>query len=147
MFMDEAITLGYQALTRGEFPVGGVIVHKGKVIARAQNEVEAARNPTHHAELLAINKALAYMGDKYLSECDIFVTLEPCLMCFKALSLVKIRRIYFGAYSTDGNYSIEKLKAKSLDLNHIPEIYGGFGADLIAPLFKQHLEIMRSTLK
>lgn len=84
----------------------------------------------------------ASRGTKYLNDCDIYVTLEPCLMCFKAISLVKMRRIYYGV-SNSSEYSIENLNYKLLDFNFVPEIYGGISEDEISQLFQKHLSKMR----
>lgn len=140
--MSEAVSLAELAFGENEFPVGAVIVHKNKIIARAKNTVETTSNPLMHAEIIAISQALKELSSKYLNECDIYVTLEPCLMCFKAISLVKIRRIYYGLPNSSG-YSIENINYKLLDFNHVPEIYGGISEDSISKLFQQHLRRMR----
>lgn len=147
-FMNEAIKQAQIAFDKGEFPVGAVVVkakaeHQAtEIISFAHNMVEHGCNALHHAEILAINDAVRKLGDKYLTKCDIYVTLEPCLMCFKAISLVKIRRLYYGL-SNSSDYSIEKLDYGKLDFNHIPEIYGGIGESEMQKLFIEHLKRMR----
>jgi len=93
MALDEARAAG----SRGEVPVGCVIVREGEVIARAGNRTLADRDPTAHAELLAIRAAAHALGSERLTGCDLYVTLEPCAMCAAAMSFARIRRLYFGA--------------------------------------------------
>ena len=87
---------------RGEVPVGCVIVRDGEVIARAGNRTLADKDPTAHAELLAIRQAAAALGSERLADCDLYVTLEPCTMCAAAMSFARIRRLYFGAADPKG---------------------------------------------
>ncbi len=86
------------ALEDGEVPVGAVIVHKNKIIGRGRNQVERLKDPTAHAEMIAITSAASYLGQWRLNECDIYVTLEPCVMCTGALLSARIKNLYFGAY-------------------------------------------------
>lgn len=99
-FMIEAIAEAKAAATENEVPVGAVVVHSGKIIARAHNLTEKNQNPTHHAEMLAINEALKALGTKNLRGCELYVTLEPCAMCIGACALSKVDKVYFGAYDT-----------------------------------------------
>ena len=141
--MQHAIAQAQLALSKHEFPVGAVIAHKGSIIASAHNLVQEKANPTLHAEMICIDKALRAIGEKYLIDCDIYVTLEPCLMCFKAISLVKLRRVYVAAMNTEDKYSIERLDPKALDLNHIPEIITGVCEEQAKNLFYKHLKSLR----
>lgn len=84
-----------KAFEKGEVPVGCVVVKEGKVIAKAHNRVEELKDPTAHAELLAIREALRVLGDKYLSNCEVYVSLEPCPMCAYALVLARVERLVF----------------------------------------------------
>jgi tRNA(Arg) A34 adenosine deaminase TadA len=99
-FMALALQEAEHAAARGEVPVGAVIVDaaSGEVLARAGNRTEALNDPTAHAEILAIRKAAAEAGAPRLDGCDLYVTLEPCAMCAAAISVARIRRLYFGAY-------------------------------------------------
>lgn len=99
-FMIEAIAEAKKAATEMEVPVGAVVVKDDKIIARAHNLTEHNSNPTHHAEMLAINKALEALGTKNLRGCELYVTLEPCAMCIGACALSKVDKVYFGAYDT-----------------------------------------------
>lgn len=96
-FMQEALKEAKKAFAEDEVPVGAVIVHKGKVIARGRNQVERLRDPTAHAEMLALTSAANYLKDKWLLESSLYVTIEPCSMCAGALVLSRIRNLYFGA--------------------------------------------------
>lgn len=96
-FIEDALQQAEAAGAAGEVPVGAVVVRDGTVIAAARNRVEADQNPQAHAEMLAITEACRVLGRKWLEDCDLYVTLEPCPMCAGALSLARIRRVYYGA--------------------------------------------------
>lgn len=96
--MAQALVEGKKAYKKGEIPVGAVLVKDGKVIAKAHNLVESKKNPTHHAEILLINKGVEILKEKWLLGCDVYVSLEPCAMCAYALVLARVRSITFGAY-------------------------------------------------
>lgn len=99
-FMQEAICEAKIAATEGEVPVGAIVVKNGEILARAHNLCEKNQNPTHHAEMIALGKALEELGAKNLLGCELYVTLEPCAMCIGACALCKIDKVYFGAYDT-----------------------------------------------
>src|SRR5471030_994531 len=101
-FMSIALEVARATALRGEVPVGCVVVRDGKVIARAGNRTMADKDPTAHAELLAIPTAAAAVGTERLIDCDLYVTLEPCAMCAAAISFARIRRLYFGAADPKG---------------------------------------------
>ena len=115
------------AAARGEVPVGAVVLGPdGAVLARAGNRVEADRDASAHAELLAMRAAAAALGDPRLTGCDLFVTLEPCPMCAQAASFFRIRRLVFGAYDPKGGgveHGPRVFEAASC--HHRPEIIGG----------------------
>ena len=96
-FIEDALQQAEAAFAMGEVPVGAVVVRDGTVIAAARNRVEADQNPQAHAEMLAIAEACRVLGRKWLEDCDLYVTLEPCPLCAGALSLARIRRVYYGA--------------------------------------------------
>ena len=98
-FMKVALNEAKKAEKRGSIPVGAVIVYENKIISSAGNEVIKNNDPTAHAEISALRTAGSYLNSCFLDECDIYVTLEPCPMCAQAISLARIRRLYFGAYS------------------------------------------------
>ena len=121
-----ALQSAQAAALRGEVPVGAVIVKAGKIIACTGNRVIKDRDPTAHAEILAIRQAAMIMQDARLEQCDIYVTLEPCAMCAQAISLARLRRLYFGAYDPKGG-GVEH-GSRVFDhatCHHKPEIYGG----------------------
>jgi tRNA(adenine34) deaminase len=138
MALQEARTAGQ----RGEVPVGCVLVRGDEVIARAGNRTLADRDPTAHAEMLAIRHAARVIGSERLDGCDIYVTLEPCAMCAGALSFARIRRLYYGAADPKGGAVENGVKFfGSTSCHHRPEIYGGLAeaaaADLLKDFFKQ----------
>ena len=96
-FIEDALAAAREAEQAGEVPVGAVIVCDGIIIATARNRVEGDQDPSAHAELLAIREATAKTGSKWLDDCDLYVTLEPCPMCAGAISLARLRRLYYGA--------------------------------------------------
>ena len=95
--MQEALKEAEQAFCEAEVPVGAVIVHQGKIIARGHNQVERLKDPTAHAEIIAITSAANYLGTKWLKEASLYVTIEPCSMCAGALVLARVKNLYFGA--------------------------------------------------
>ena len=100
--MNQAIVLAKRAFLHDDVPIGAVIVHDGKIIARGENQVQMRKNPTLHAEIVAINRACKKLGTKFLDGCDIYVSLEPCAMCATAISLARINNVYFAATDEKG---------------------------------------------
>jgi len=96
-FMRQALEEARLAFEEGEIPIGAVVVCRGQIIARAHNEVERLKDPTAHAELLAITAATEYIGGKFLSDCQLYVTVEPCVMCAGALFWARLGEIIYGA--------------------------------------------------
>ena len=126
MFMREALKHARIAADNDEVPVGAVIVHEGKIIARAHNQVETLKDPTAHAEMIAITQASASLESKWLSEGALYVTLEPCSMCAGALVLARIRRICFGAADPKTGACGSVLDIVGHEpLNHHPEVESG----------------------
>ena len=127
-YIELALEYAEIANTNGEVPVGAVLTLgvTGKIIATAGNSMIELGDPTAHAELLVIRKGAQVLGRRHLIDCDLYVTLEPCPMCAYAISLSRIRRLYFGAYDTKRG-GIEH-GAKIFDqqsCNHCPDVYGG----------------------
>jgi tRNA(adenine34) deaminase len=117
------------ALERGEVPVGAVIVRDGAVMSRAGNQTVVDKDPTAHAEILAIRRACHAAASERLSGCDLYVTLEPCAMCAAAISFARLRRLYFAAPDPKGG-GVEhgpRFFAQPT-CHHAPEIYGGIRA-------------------
>lgn len=128
---------------RDEVPVGAVIidVSSGQIISQTSNRMEAEKNPTAHAELLAIQEATIVHGQKRLENCDIYVTLEPCTMCAAAISLARIRRLYFAAYDPkSGGVEHGARVFERITCHHKPEIIGGMNegeaVELLRNFFK-----------
>jgi tRNA(adenine34) deaminase len=125
-FMDMALEEARAAAAAGEVPVGCVIVRDGSVIARRGNRTIADRDPTAHAEMLAIREAAALLGSERLDGCDLYVTLEPCAMCAAAASFARIRRLYYGAADPKGGAVENGVQFfASPTCHHRPEVYGG----------------------
>ncbi len=100
--MTQVLNLARRAGDAGDVPIGAVIVRDGKIIARGENLVQRKQNPTLHAEIVAINRACKKLETKFLDDCDIYVSLEPCAMCATAISFARIRNIYFAATDAKG---------------------------------------------
>ena len=140
--MDMALAEARAAGERGEVPVGCIIVRNGEVIARAGNRTLAERDPTAHAEIIAIRAAARLLGSERLDDCDLYVTLEPCAMCAGALSLARIRRLYYGAADPKGGAVENGVRFfASPTCHHRPEVYGGLGeaeaGSLLREFFKE----------
>jgi tRNA(adenine34) deaminase len=97
IYMSEALKQACEAFEADEVPVGAVIVHEGRIIARAHNQIKTLKDPTAHAEMIAITQAAAYLKSERLSGCSIYATIEPCSMCAGALVLARVKHIYYGA--------------------------------------------------
>lgn len=143
-WMREALGLARKAAAAGEVPVGAVIVHKGRRIARAWNQVEMLRDATAHAEMLAITMAEHELGDWRLNECDLYVTKEPCPMCAGALVHARIRRVVFGCPDPRGGAAGGLLNLLQMpELNHRAEVVGGVLAEEAAALLREFFEARR----
>jgi tRNA(adenine34) deaminase len=139
--MDEARAAG----ARGEVPVGAVIVRDGDVLAQAGNRTLADKDPTAHAELLAVRAAAQKLGSERLTGCDLYVTLEPCAMCAAALSFARIRRLYYGAADPKGGAIENGVRFFSAPTcHHRPEVYGGIGESEAGALLKEFFAARRS---
>ena len=140
--MERALAQARAAAVRGEVPIGAVIVGPdGVVLAEAGNQTEADRDPTAHAEMLAIRMAAAKLGAPRLVDCDLHVTLEPCPMCAQAISFARLRRVYWGASDPKGG-GVEH-GPRIFDqptCHHRPELYPGIAeaeaAELLRNFFK-----------
>ena len=140
--MAEAFAQARAAAARGEAPIGAVVLRAGSIIAAAGNRTIADHDPTAHAEMLAIRAACAALGNERLTDCDLYVTLEPCAMCAGAISFARIRRLYFGAADSKGG-AVEhgpRFFAQPT-CHHAPEVYGGIregeAAEMLREFFRQ----------
>jgi tRNA(adenine34) deaminase len=136
--MDLALAEARAAGARGEVPIGCAVVENGAIIARAGNATLADRDPTAHAEMLAIRAAALALGTERLTGCDIYVTLEPCAMCAAALSFARVRRLYYGAADPKGGAVESGVRYfASPTCHHRPEVYGGIGEEEASALLKE----------
>jgi tRNA(adenine34) deaminase len=137
--MDLALAEAEEARELGEVPIGAVVVSAdGEVLARAGNRTLTSRDPTAHAELLAIRAACAKLGSERLTGCDLYVTLEPCVMCAAAISFARIRRLYFGAADPKGGAVEHGPRFFSqATCHHAPEVIGGLSESKFASLLRE----------
>jgi len=135
--LSAAFAAARRAGMAGEVPVGAVVVRDGRILATAHNRPRGLKDPTAHAEILAIREACRILGDERLTGCDLYVTLEPCPMCAGAISFARIRRLYFGAYDAKGGGVEHGPRVfNQPTCHHAPEVYGGFREDEAAALLR-----------
>ncbi len=141
-FMNQAILCAHRAMQHDDVPIGAVIVRDGKIIARGENRVQQKQNPTLHAEIVAINRACKKLGTKFLDDCDIYVSLEPCAMCATAISFARIKNIYFAATDEKGGGITSNARIFDTDkhlwkpnINQIPE-YANESAKMLRDFFR-----------
>ncbi|MEW6767316.1 MAG: nucleoside deaminase [Pseudomonadota bacterium] len=143
-FMDLALKQAEIAGTSGEVPIGCVIVRDGAVVAEAGNRTLADRDPTAHAEILAIRAAANALGTERLVDSDLYVTLEPCTMCAAAISFARIRRLYYGASDPKGGAVDSGVRFfGSPTCHHAPEVYPAVGESEAATLLKDFFKARR----
>jgi tRNA(adenine34) deaminase len=143
--MDAAFEEAERAAREGEVPVGAVVVRDGEIVARAHNRPLSERDPTAHAELLALRAAAVALGGERLAGCDLYVTLEPCTMCAAAISFARIRRLYYAAADPKGGAVESGVRFFAAPTcHHRPEVYGGIqearAAELLRRFFKEKRE-------
>jgi tRNA(adenine34) deaminase len=143
-FMELALDEARKAQDLGEVPIGCVIVRDSIVIAAAGNRTVTDRDPTAHAEVLAIRAAARKLGSERLVDCDLHVTLEPCAMCAAAMSFARIRRVYYGAPDPKGGAIDNGVRFfASPTCHHRPEVYGGISEAASAALLRGFFEARR----
>jgi len=136
--MDLALKTAENAAKSGEVPIGCVIVRNYKVIATAGNRTLSERDPTAHAEVLAIRQAAEKIGTERLTDCDMYVTLEPCTMCAGAISFARIRRLYYGAADPKGGAIESGVRFfASPTCHHAPDVYPAVGEREAATLLRE----------
>jgi len=132
------------AASRGEVPVGAVVLREGVVLASAGNRTLELKDPTAHAEMLALRLACEEIGSERLIGCDLYVTLEPCPMCAAAISFSRIRRLYFGAGDPKGGAVENGVRLyASPTCHHAPEVYGGLSESEAAGLLREFFKAKR----
>jgi tRNA(adenine34) deaminase len=139
-FMEDALHTAEMSAKRGEVPVGAIVVDTktGRIVGKSGNQMVGRHDPTAHAEMLAIRAAANMVGSPRLVDCDLYVTLEPCPMCAAAISLARVRRLYFGAFDPKGGgveYGPRIFDQPTC--HHKPEIYGGVGEAQSSRLLKE----------
>lgn len=142
--MDRAFAEAEAAAKRGEVPVGAVIVSDGKIIAAAGNRTLEDKDPTAHAEILAIREAARMLGSERLIGCDLYVTLEPCAMCAGAISFARIRRLYYGAADEKGGAVDHGPRFfAQTTCHHAPDVYSGMDDARSSALLKNFFAARR----
>ncbi|WP_096176366.1 nucleoside deaminase [Cohaesibacter sp. ES.047] len=142
--MQRALAEARAAQTRGEVPIGAVLVRDGTILAADGNRTIEHNDPTAHAEILVIRQACKAQGSQRLPECDLYVTLEPCPMCAAAISFARIRRLYFGAADIKGG-AVDNgpcLYHQPI-CHHAPDVYSGFSETEAAELLKDFFAARR----
>lgn len=124
-FMRLALKQAQVSYKKDEVPIGAIVVKNGQVIARAHNTRNASRNAVEHAELMAIERACKKLNDWRLTGCDLYVTLEPCVMCLGACYNARISNVYFGAYDLSGKGCVQLSEMIGHTLNHELTLHGG----------------------
>ena len=143
-WMDLALKAAENAGKSGEVPIGCVIVRDNQVIATAGNRTLGGRDPTGHAEIVAIRAASSSLGSERLVDCDLYVTLEPCTMCAAAISLARIRRLYYAAADPKGGAVESGVRFfGSPTCHHAPEIYSALGERAAATLLQEFFRARR----
>ena len=144
-YMELALNEAIKADKKNEVPVGAIIVNKnGEIIAKAHNLVETNNNSTCHAEKLVIEKALEIIGSRFLDDCDIWVTLEPCVMCAGLIKQTRIRRLYYGAEDKKGGAVDNGVRVFSNNnAQRSIEVYGGISSTKSEQLVKDFFQKLR----
>ncbi len=147
-FMREAIREGRKALKNGDVPVGAVVVLENRIIGRGYNQVELLKDPTAHAEMIAITSACATIGEKWLHKATLYVTVEPCAMCAGASVLARLKRLVYGVQDikTGAHSSLFNL-LNDPRLNHQIEVTPGVARDECAALMMEFFESLRKKTK
>jgi len=143
-YMKKAFEQAEKAQLNNDVPVGAVLVHKGEILAAAGNQVEQNSDPTAHAELIAMREGAKKLGSPRLTECDLYVTLEPCAMCAQAAAHARIKRLYFAAYDPKGGgveHGAQIFHQKTC--HHTPEVYGGIMEEKASKMLKAFFKARR----
>ncbi|MFC1643739.1 tRNA adenosine(34) deaminase TadA [Candidatus Omnitrophota bacterium] len=126
LYMKQALTEAYKAFDEDEVPVGVVIVHQDQIIGRAHNQIKTLKDPTAHAEMIAITQAAAHLENERLNECSLYVTIEPCSMCVGASILARLKTIVYGANDSKTGACGSAINLAQPGLfNHSLEVIGG----------------------
>lgn len=143
-FMEEALKAAIIAGEKGDVPIGAVLVHNNQIIASSGNRVYQHCDPTAHAEIEVLRQGALHLKTTFLSDCDLYVTLEPCAMCAQAIAWSRIRRLYFGAYDPKGGAVIHGAQIfEQPTCHHRPEVIGGIQEDSCGSILKNYFEQKR----
>ena len=143
-FMEAAFEEARAAGERGEVPIGAVVVRDGRILGRAGNETRALNDVTAHAEILAIRRAAASVGDERLVAADLYVTLEPCTMCAAAISFARMRRLYYAAGDVKGGAVENGVRFFAQPTcHHVPDVYSGIRESEAAEMLKAFFQDRR----
>jgi tRNA(adenine34) deaminase len=143
-YMNYAFREAERAFEEGEIPVGCVIVFQNTIIAKAHNQIETLKDPTAHAEIIAITSAAEYLQSKVLAGCSMYVTLEPCVMCAGAIVLSKLENLFFGAYDFKSGACGSVFNVTNNEsLNHTVNVLGGVLDDKCREILKSFFEVKR----
>lgn len=143
-FMEAAFEEARAAGERGEVPIGAVVVRDGRILGRAGNETRALNDVTAHAEILAIRRAAAAVGDERLVAADLYVTLEPCTMCAAAISFARMRRLYYAAGDVKGGAVENGVRFFAQPTcHHVPDVYSGIRESEAAEMLKTFFQDRR----
>ncbi len=143
-FMYEALREAEKAFETDEVPVGAVVVKNNRIIGRGHNQNNRLNDPTAHAEMIALTAASNHLGEKFLSECDLYVTLEPCIMCSGALLLARINKIYFAAFEPKFGACGSRMNViEDNGYNHPVKIYSGIYSNESKNLLEQFFQKKR----
>ena len=143
IYMHEALKEAHRAFEIDEVPVGAVIVHKGTIIARAHNQIKLLKDPTAHAEMIAITQAAAYFGNERLCDTTVYVTIEPCTMCAGALVLARVKRLVFGARDPKTGAFGSVIDVNKKKLNHKIAVSKGILEEDCSSLLKEFFKNKR----
>ena len=142
--MKQALTEAKRALLKDQVPIGAIIVKDSRIIARAHNNNYLNNDPTSHAEINVIRKACKFLKRPRLDDCDLYVTVEPCIMCASVISKSRVRRLYYGAIQEKyGAYESSNFILNNIKNYHIPEIYGLISNDDCKKLMIEYFKLRR----
>ncbi len=150
-FMFQALLLAEQALHEEEIPIGAIVVKNGKIIGRGYNQVERLHDATAHAEILALTSAMNHEKDKFLTDCDLYVTVEPCLMCAGAIKLSRIKNLYIGTFepkfgACGSVYNVIEDNKYNHKVNLFSGIYENESKNLLSEFFNKKRNLNKTTL-
>ncbi|OQX87531.1 MAG: tRNA-specific adenosine deaminase [Candidatus Omnitrophica bacterium 4484_70.2] len=145
-FMREALKLARIARDKDEVPIGAVVVCGNKIIAKGYNQVEELCDPTAHAEMIAITSATSFLKSKWLKDCTLYVTIEPCVMCASALILSRIKEVVWGADDVKAGAFGSKIDVNKLKLNHQIKVKKGILSEECSQIIKDFFKQKRAQL-